>query len=240
VHQRLSTLLLLGYLLFSAPCFAHQYNLTFNRPESTPQANYVLELLTLAYTDIGHKIHVIDFNRQNALLAANNGVLDGQLGRDISVENNFNNLIRVDYELLQFNLVLYKACQPNTLEQLKNVAILAGYPVQKRYLASTSFMGNIIEVKNMNTQLNLLAQKKVEGALLLDFFMDNKSIPSPTGCFEKEVLMIYPIYHYLHKKNKNLVKKLQHALTKLNSNGTVYALRAKYNLKFKNRNHAAL
>ncbi|MEI8617316.1 hypothetical protein P4S63_08095 [Pseudoalteromonas sp. B193] len=110
------------------------------------------------------------------MLAANNGVLDGQLGRDASVEENYENLIRVDYELFKFDLVLYKNCLPNSLEQLDSVAIVDGYPVQEHYLASTQFAGNIIKVKSMNTQLNLLAQKKVQGALMINFIMQNNEL----------------------------------------------------------------
>jgi len=229
VHRRFNTLLLLVNLFFSASCLSHQYNLTFNRPESTPQSDYVVELLKLAYADIGYKIHFVDFDRRNALLAANNGVLDGQLGRDISVENR-SNLIRVNYELLKFNLVAYKNCQPNTFDQLDNVAILDGYTVQERYLSSSQFPGNVVRVKNLNTQLNLFTQHKVQGILLFNYSLPEKTIADT--CFIKEILITYPIYHYLHKRNKNLVKKLQHALIKLNSDGTVYALRAKYNLSF--------
>lgn len=230
MHRRFSAWLLLGNLFFSSVCFSNSF--TFNRPENTPQANYVLALLKLAYADIGYKIHIIDFNRQNALFAANNGVLDGQLARDISVEDNYKNLIRVDYELFKFNLELYKSCEPSLLLKLSSIAILAGYPVQSRYLKDVEYRGNIVKVKNINTQLNLLTQQKVQGVLLLDFVVANKSVPSPRGCFEKQRLNTYPLYHYLNKSHQHVTAQLQHALTKLHNNGAVLALRAKYGLRF--------
>jgi hypothetical protein len=97
--------------MLSTACFGNQNTLTFNRPDNVPQANYVLELLTLAYKDIGYEIHLIDFNPQNALRAANNGTLDGQLGRDNSIEVDFPNLLPVNYPLFKFKLILYKNCQ---------------------------------------------------------------------------------------------------------------------------------
>ncbi|MCQ8889507.1 transporter substrate-binding domain-containing protein [Pseudoalteromonas carrageenovora] len=232
MNRCFSALLLLVNLFFSASCFSHQYSLTFNRPQSTPQADYALELLKLAYADIGFKIHIIDFSRKNALLAANNGVLDGQLGRDISVEQDYKNLVRVNYELFKFDLILYKTCLPNKLEQLESIAIVDAYPVQERYLASTKFAGSIIKVKSISTQLNLLAQQKVQGALMVDFVPENNSAVKPKSCFEKEVLTTYPLYHYLNKNNKNLVDKLEKSLINLTNNGTVYALKAKYGLNF--------
>lgn len=232
MNRCFSALLLLVNLFFSASCFSHQYSLTFNRPQSTPQADYALELLKLAYADIGFKIHIIDFSRKNALLAANNGVLDGQLGRDISVEQDYKNLVRVNYVLFKFDLILYKTCLPNKLEQLESIAIVDAYPVQERYLASTKFAGSIIKVKSISTQLNLLAQQKVQGALMVDFVPENNSAVKPKSCFEKEVLTTYPLYHYLNKNNKNLVDKLEKSLINLTNNGTVYALKAKYGLNF--------
>ena len=138
----------------------------------------------------------------------------------------------INYELFKFDLVLYKNCLPRSLEQLDSVAIVDGYPVQEHYLASTQFVGNIIKVKSMNAQLNLLAQQKVQGALMINFIMQNNDLPSPQGCFVKEVLSTHPLYHYLNKRNKNLVEKLKMSLINLTNNGTVYALRAKYGLSF--------
>ncbi|MBQ4798455.1 transporter substrate-binding domain-containing protein [Pseudoalteromonas sp. MMG006] len=232
MNSRFSTLLLLINLFFSASCFSHQYRLTFNRPQSSPQADYALELLKLAYADIGFKIHIIDFSRKNALLAANNGVLDGQLGRDISVEQNYKNLVRVNYELFKFDLILYKTCLPNKLEQLNSIAIVDAYPVQERYLTNTKFSGSVIKVKSISTQLNLLAQQKVQGALMVDFAATNSAAFESKSCFQKEVLASYPLYHYLNKNNKNLIGKLEKSLTNLTNNGTVYALKAKYGLHF--------
>ena len=114
MQSRFSVLFLLTCFMLSTACFSNQNTLTFNRPDNVPQANYVLELLTLAYKDIGYEIHLIDFNPQNALRAANNGTLDGQLGRDNSIEVDFPNLLPVNYPLFKFKLILYKGiCRYN-------------------------------------------------------------------------------------------------------------------------------
>ncbi|TMS88612.1 hypothetical protein CWB58_20220, partial [Pseudoalteromonas sp. S201] len=96
------------------------------------------------------------FNPQNALRAANNGTLDGQLGRDNSIEVDFPNLLPVNYPLFKFKLILYKNCQQSILNRLDNVAILADCPIQAQYIKNTQFDGNVIEVKNISTQLNLI------------------------------------------------------------------------------------
>ena len=57
------------FLLFF--CFSSSAStnlLIFNRPADTPQARYVIDLMKMAYKEIGYEIHIIDFNHQNALV----------------------------------------------------------------------------------------------------------------------------------------------------------------------------
>lgn len=228
---QLNALFLLVVLFFSKITLANHNSVIFNRPADSAQASYALALLTLAYKELNYEVHIIDFNRQNALLAANNGVLDGQLGRDISIEADNINLIRINYPLFDYKLLLFKNCQPNTLDKLDSIAVLSGYPVQHHYLNEHKFNGNIIEVKNITTQLNLLAQHKVDGAIMLDFVLKADNFSLPETCMQTQLLSTFSLYHYVHKKHAALVSKLLNALNKLHDNGTSRALRAKYNLK---------
>ncbi|MCK8107336.1 transporter substrate-binding domain-containing protein [Pseudoalteromonas sp. 2CM41L] len=228
---QLNALFLLVVLFFSKITLANHNSVIFNRPADSAQASYALALLTLAYKELNYEVHIIDFNRQNALLAANNGVLDGQLGRDISIEADNKNLLRINYPLFDYKLLLFKNCQPNTLDKLDSIAVLSGYPVQHHYLNEHKFNGNIIEVKNITTQLNLLAQHKVDGAIMLDFVLKADNFSLPETCMQTQLLSTFSLYHYVHKKHAALVSKLLNALNKLHDNGTSRALRAKYNLK---------
>ena len=228
---QLNALFLLVVLFFSKITLANHNSVIFNRPADSAQASYALALLTLAYKELNYEVHIIDFNRQNALLAANNGVLDGQLGRDISIESDNKNLIRINYPLFDYKLLLFKNCQPNTLDKLDSIAVLSGYPVQHHYLNEHKFNGNIIEVKNITTQLNLLAQHKVDGVIMLDFVLKADNFSLPETCMQTQLLSTFSLYHYVHKKHAALVSKLLNALNKLHDNGTSRALRAKYNLK---------
>ncbi|ENN99712.1 MULTISPECIES: transporter substrate-binding domain-containing protein [Pseudoalteromonas] len=228
---QLNALFLLVVLFFSKITLANHNSVIFNRPADSAQASYALALLTLAYKELNYEVHIIDFNRQNALLAANNGVLDGQLGRDISIEADNKNLIRINYPLFDYKLLLFKNCQPNTLDKLDSIAVLSGYPVQHHYLNEHKFNGNIIEVKNITTQLNLLAQHKVDGVIMLDFVLKADNFSLPETCMQTQLLSTFSLYHYVHKKHAALVSKLLNALNKLHDNGTSRALRAKYNLK---------
>ncbi len=209
---------------------AKNQHMLFNRPADTPQARYVIELMTLAYNELGYDLHIIDFNHQSALSAANNGTLDGQLGRISTISQQYTNLHPVNFPLFEFNLVLLKNCQQCTFEQIDSIAIQVGYPAAQSYLNEHPFIGDIINVKSVTAQLNLLTQQKVQGVLLLDFLLSTKHPHFDVNQFQMEVLAPIKSFHFLHSRHRALIPKLEKQLHKLNENGTIRLLRAKYNL----------
>ena len=224
------SLIVLCYLLTPLSTIANTQHMLFNRPADTPQARYVIELMTLAYKELGYDVHIIDFNHQSALSAANNGTLDGQLGRVASISQQYQNLHPVNFALFEFNLVLLKNCQQCTFEQLDNIAIQVGYPAAQSYLNEHPFIGDIIKVKSVTAQLNLLTQGKVQGVILLDFLLSTKHPQFNVKQFQTEILAPIKSYHFLHSRHSALIPKLEKELHKLNENGTVRLLRAKHNL----------
>ncbi len=202
----------------------------FNRPADTPQARYVIDLMKMAYKEIGYEIHIIDFNHQNALVAANQGVLDGQLGRIANVKDDYPNLLKVDYPLFDFNLVLLKNCRQCQYEDLKSLAIQSSYPAAQSYIDNHPFDGDVIKVRNVTAQLNLLTQKRVEGTILLDFLLSTKHPGFDQTAFHKQILMPMQSFHFVHKRHKAIIPQLTKVLKKLDENGTVQFLKSKYNL----------
>ncbi|MEQ5875957.1 transporter substrate-binding domain-containing protein [Pseudoalteromonas sp. NFXS39] len=186
--------------------------------------------MKMAYKEIGYEVHIIDFNHQNALVAANQGVLDGQLGRIADVKDNYPNLLKVDYPLFDFNLVLLKNCQQCQYEELKSLAIQSSYPAAQSYIERHPFNGDVIKVRNVTAQLNLLTQKRVEGTILLDFLLSTKHPNFNQTAFHKQVLMPMQSYHFVHKRHKAIIPQLTRVLKKLDENGTVHFLKSKYHL----------
>lgn len=221
-------LLIAGCLFFSYSSIASDKHLLFNRPADTPQARYVIDLLSIAYTALGYEMHIIDFNHQSALGAANDGILDGQLGRTATVGEAYQNLRKVDFILFEFNLVLLKNCIQCQYKQVQSITIQSGYPAAQNYLNAYPFDGDIVRVKSVTAQLNLLKQKKVQGAVLLDFILETKHPDFNTHAYQQEILTPIESYHFLHKRHQHLVPKLAAELAKLKENGTVQILKAKY------------
>lgn len=217
-------------LLAPLSTLANTQHMLFNRPADTPQARYVIELMTLAYNELGYDVHIIDFNHQSALSAANNGTLDGQLGRVSTISQRYTNLHAVNFPLFEFNLVLLKNCQQCRFEQINSIAIQVGYPAAQSYLDEHPFIGDVIKVKSVTAQLNLLTQQKVQGVLLLDFLLSTKHPQFDVNQFQIEVLAPIKSFHFLHARHSALIPKLEEQLHKLNENGTIRLLRAKHKL----------
>ncbi len=221
------TLLLLFFCLSSN---ANTHTLIFNQPADTPQARYVIELLTQAYREIGYEINIIEFSHQKALEAANQGFLDGQLGRINDVKEDYPNLLKVDFPLFDFNLILLKNCQICRYPKMNSLAIQSSYPAAQSYIEQHHFKGDVIKVRNITAQLNLLTQKRVEGAILLDFMLLTKHPNFNQQAFHKELLMPMQSYHFVHKRHKELIPKLTAVLKTLEQNGTIKLLKSKHNI----------
>ncbi|KKE83073.1 hypothetical protein [Pseudoalteromonas luteoviolacea] len=221
---------LLWMILLFHCSFAHANTLYFNRPADTPQARYVVELLSLAYKDIGHKLALIDFDQQSALIAANEGELDGQLGRIAGVTDSYANLLYVDFPLYSFNLQLISHCTSCSFEQIESMVVQSGYLVAYQYMMDNRYQGELIEVKSSAAQLNLLMQKKVQGALIIDFHLREHLPYMDVDTIKIEDLMTIDSFHYLHQKHAALIPKLKVTLKKLEQKGIIAVLKAKYRI----------
>ncbi|MBE0367165.1 type 2 periplasmic-binding domain-containing protein [Pseudoalteromonas aurantia] len=219
----------LCFLLFSS--FAYSNNtLIFNRPADTPQSRYVIELTRLVYKNIGYDIKIIDFNYQSALVAANAGVLDGQLGRVDGASQQYPSLIKVDFPLLSFNLQFLSHCQTCSILDAQSIVIQASHLAPKAYLGKQNYLGELIQVKSNSTQLNLLTQKKVSAALVIGFHIkEYKEKLQKLGIFSTTLDKIN-LYHYLHEKHAHLVPRIMTSLIDLDKKGTVSMLKNKYGI----------
>ncbi|MEJ6474020.1 hypothetical protein [Pseudoalteromonas piscicida] len=202
----------------------------FNKPPETPQALYVIELMTIVYEALGIELKLEEFNHKSSLIAANAGNLDGQLGRVASIEKDYPNLVRVDYPLFQFTLQLFSLCNECTLEDLKSLTIRSGYPVASTYLETHNIGAYTINVKSVIAQLNLVIQKQVEGALILDFHLKPhlKNIKAET--LQIKNLAVVESFHFVHKKHTQLVPLITAKLKELEKDGVIAMLKAKYQI----------
>ncbi|MFC3031148.1 hypothetical protein ACFOEE_01240 [Pseudoalteromonas fenneropenaei] len=200
----------------------------FNQSADTPQSRYAIELMTQVYQNLGIGSKLIDFNYQSVLVAANEGILDGQLARVASVATQYPNLIQIPVPLFSFHLTLVSSCKTCTLAQLPNLVVVSGYPVIESYLAEHPYPGQLVEVQNISTQLNLLHQEKISAALMLDFHVSATQYDRLQAKWSFRYLKHIDTYHFVHNKHQALVPAITAELQRLKDDGTMAQLRAKH------------
>lgn len=217
-------------LFFSSFIQASTDKLTFNRPADTAQSRYVVELMSLAYKEIGINVELIDFNRDSALVAANEGVLDGQLAKIPGLSDTYKNLLRLDTPLLDFKLNLISFCNNCTLSDMHSLVIHSTYPAPAKYLESNPYSGQLYKVKSVSTLLNLLMQKQVSAALVIGFYLDPYMQKLQDAGIKITTLHSQHVYHYLHKKHKHLAPAISATLKQFKQSGKMDELKVKHNL----------
>ncbi|RJE73707.1 hypothetical protein BGP78_17170 [Pseudoalteromonas sp. MSK9-3] len=221
--------LALCLLIFSSTANSSN-TLLFNRPADNPQSRYVIELMTLVYKELGYSLKVIDFNHQSALVAANEGVLDGQLGRVNSVTEQYPALMQISFPIMHANLQLLSYCKTCSMFESESIVIISSYVAPEAYLKAQNYQGEIIKVKSSSAQLNLLIQKKVSAALVVEFHVKKYREKLQSLDITSKTLHKINIYHYLHKKHAKLIPQINHILGTMAKEGTIAMLKQKYGI----------
>ncbi|CCQ09865.1 Uncharacterized protein, containing periplasmic binding domain [Pseudoalteromonas luteoviolacea B = ATCC 29581] len=218
------------FVMLSNSVFASQKTFLFNKPADTPQSRYVVEIVTLAYRNLGIDVQIVEFNHKSALVAANEGQLDGQLARIPDVETMYSHLVKVPVPLFNFNLQKIAKCALCTLGDIDKLVITEGYPIIEQFLEKMPFQGDLFKVKNFKTQLNLLQQEKVDGALAIDFHIPESYRVSMQESWHFENVEEVETFHFIHEKHKELVDELAKQFSSFSHNGTMQALKQKYGI----------
>ena len=217
-------------LTFSSQLIASNDKVIFNRPADTPQSRYIVELMTLAYKELGIDVELVDFNKNNALIAANEGILDGQLGKISGLNRTYPNLNRINVPLFSFDLNLISFCKNCQLADMPSLVIHSTYPAAAKYLSEHPYQGQLHEVKSVSTLLNLLMQKQVSAALVIGFYIEPYMHKLQNAGVELETLHSQQVYHYVHKTHKDLIPALSKVLNEFKASGKMLDLKNKYNL----------
>ena len=214
----LSMLLLLSLVLTSPSVIAEnakQTTLVFNKPVDTELSQRLIRRLNKAYSAIGVEIKLIDFEHKNSLKAANSGLLDGQIGRVIDINNDFPNLIPSKTPLLSLNLLLLtnkSKCYPCKLEQLTTISHNANYPFAQKYIEQINYQGEVITHNNLASQLYMLRQNTIDGILVLEYQLNHQIDSQSLIHFDQQVVSRKPIHHYLHIKHQTILNALDKQL----------------------------
>ena len=209
-----------------------QEPLAFTGIENSSYATISKQVMKEAYRRLGLDVKFTDLPAARSLAVANSGRVDGELYRIKDVHFKYKNLIMVPVPI---GIMEGVAITTNSKISLQEWESLTPYRVCIRNgvkFAEAGTKNMKVDVSNSNEHLFYNLGLNRCDVIILARLTSIKLAQD----FEKEmerpvyyhVIQTYPLFHYLHKKNKHLVLKLTKTLEKMQMDGTIAKIRASY------------
>ncbi len=219
----LAALVPLFLLLSFSPLIAAKSSLqitTFDTPYSTVMTRIMRE----AYKNIGREIDVSMLPGSRAIKLSGLGAVDGELYRIGAISNAYPDLVRVNVAIANLEVRAFSHSLDfitdgwNSLKPYR-LAVMQGVKVTEMH---TKNMQRIM-VNNFHQLFNLLSNERVDLVIttniagriaIKELHLKNIKMLSPA-------VHNFKVYHFVHKKNRELVPLLTAALTKMKKQGRI-------------------
>lgn len=198
-------------------------------PESMPLFSEMSGLYSEAFRRMGYRFKLISQPGERALIDANQGIVDGEAGRIISIDaKKYANLIRVPHPILVMKDGAYStdhSIHVNGWESLRGttyrVGLLKGIKSVEQKLPLYVDKTNILTLSDSEQCMKLLLAKRID--LFIVGTQIESSIFMQSGDYEKVklvgILETKVIYPWLHKRHKELVSDLAETMRLMKSEG---------------------
>lgn len=206
--------------------------LVFRNAIHSNRADYVEELLRLAYQDLGYEVKYINLPLKRALFESDSGKVDGELLRIEGLSKSFPNLISIPYKLFDFDMKLIvnqRQCSGCQIKQLLSISYVRGIVAIERLLAESEKTNQSIGLASMENLLDFFNKERSQGMIVAVHDIPKESLS--TIDFSEQTLSTLSVVHYLHKRHSELVMPLSRSLFNLERNGIAQKLREKYAVK---------
>lgn len=198
------------------------------------------EILKKAYAELGYTIILSKMPGFTALKSSNEGKFDGELLRIDGITNQYSNLVQVPIPVTFFQGVVFSAKYYFPVDNWYSLESYRIGIVDGALYAERGTRGmNVIKANDTGQLFELLSNHKIDVAVASKiigqlYMNDIPEMKEMEGILETQFL-----YHYVHKKNTQLVPDLEKILKRMLLDGTsrrmkVQMLRS-YNL-VRNRN----
>jgi polar amino acid transport system substrate-binding protein len=198
-------------------------------PQSLPFFSKMSAIYTEAFRRMGYGFKLISQPGERAMIDANQGIVDGEAGRISSIDKQkYANLIRVPYPIITMQDGAYStdiSIRINGWESLKGkpykVGLLKGIKSVEQKLPLYVDKTNILTLGSTEQCLKMLQAKRID-LFIVDTQIEDSSFMQSgayndvklAGIVETKVL-----YPWLHKRHKNLVRRLAETLETMKSEG---------------------
>ncbi len=222
-------IMLLIYLLTISKLHAEQ--MVFTTLKGMSVAEVCSTVLTEAYTILGIDIKIHSFPPQRAINTSNRGLVDGEVMRIKNTDKTYKNLIRIDPSICVMHSRVYT---------MKSHIVLTGWSSLRPYkigihlghlYAKRGTSGMNVETIGTNEQLLemlhegrldvVVAQEPDARKIIKDLGLKGINELSPP-------IASLPLYHYLHKKNADIIDRLEAVLSKMHTEGRIEEIYKSY------------
>lgn len=207
----------------------------FSVPEGATIQEISEQVLIEAYDNIGHTFTLKRFPSARSLFMANIGELDGELSRIEGLDKEFNNLVRIPVA------INYVEANAFALKSNTNTAALNWENLRKYSLVCINgiyFISHNLEKLNIDCNyvtthsqaLEMLQLGRIDIALLpkINGMAAIKEAKANGIIMIDKPIITMNLYHYLHKKNKDIIPELQAELMKMQASGRIESIRKHY------------
>jgi len=216
------------------PLFAYTEIITLRSPPSSLKAQYVKEVLTIAYASLGYSITWLAVDGGKELEYVQTNKLGAALARAEVIEKKFPLLIQVPFPLLSFELLKVSdrlRCGYCLNEDIRSITYSQGSLISEKYANSLKSHVHKFPISNTDKLNQMLLKRRVDSVLLMDFELDDKVAVDAN--FIIETVNTQFDYHYLSTKYKHLKQPLLTAFKSLKQQGILVKLQTKYGIDAK-------
>lgn len=219
----LQIFLLLCLLFVGSSCaFAAGKTYVLSYSPGTYVHTLARDRIKVAYKKAGLKAEFIPLPHNRSLISANAGTVDGDVGRVASIEEKYPELRRVNVKVMAIRGAAYtvdpaiKTYDESTLRKYR-VGYVLGVRWQQQKMAGI----NSTTVADYPALFEMLLQKRVDIVLATE--ASAAAEMAKFGSRAKEIRKLQPtvftapIYHYVNKKNSDIIPLLEQAIREINA-----------------------
>lgn len=222
---------ILVYAICCLPTSHAQTTLEFSSIENSVNSGISLLVLKEAYAELGISVKNLPLPGERALRTSNAGQADGELFRIKNVDKRYQNLLMVPTPINVLQAIAFSKAHDFTIngwDSLKpyHLGIQVGIKFAERGtqgMQPTTVDSNHQLFKMLDSQrVDIVVAAYSNGLQTIKKLKLNSIISLQPPIQE------YPLYHYLHKKHRALVPKIDQVLKKMHESGRTQQIREGY------------
>jgi hypothetical protein len=180
------------------------------------------QVLVEAYQRLGITVNILQFPAKRSLSVSNSGVVDGEVVRIKGAEKNYPNLVRVKSQICSTESRVYVKNKKFKLEgwhslQPYKIGIIRGH----LYAVNGTQGMDVVTVKSNELLFKMLARDRIDVAIAqtADALYAISTLKSQGIEGLEPIVLSMQLYHYLNKKNIDLVPKIERVIDDMANEG---------------------